>query len=146
MTNPYISPTRPANESDYPNEVIAPAIALIVISLFAIVSGVFGIAITVFLLLSGSIAELEAINEGPVSEYTQVIIQTIWGVILLIAATFVLYGAVKMKRLKDYRTARLAAIVALVPLVGPCCFLGIPFGIWALVVLSKPYVRDSFVS
>jgi hypothetical protein len=29
-------------------------------------------------------------------------------------------------------------------MLGPCCIVGIPFGIWAIVVLSKPEVKRAF--
>ena len=36
-----------------------------------------------------------------------------------------------------------AAIIAMIPCHG-CCILGLPFGIWALVVLSAPEVKAAF--
>jgi hypothetical protein len=48
--------------------------------------------------------------------------------------------------MKNYSLARSAAIVAVIPLIGPCCVLGIPFGIWALVALGKPGVQEAFSS
>jgi choline-glycine betaine transporter len=144
MSNPYTSPAE-TSRAVRPQEVNAPAIALIAISLIAIVFGVLGLGIDVFLLMSGVVERLEAMNDGPVSEYTQITVRMIWGIILLIASLFVLYGSVKMKHLTNYRLARAAAVVAMIPLVGPCCLLGIPFGIWALMVLLKPHVRDAFV-
>jgi hypothetical protein len=126
-------------------ELNPPAIALLVVSLIAIVIGMLGLAMDAFLLMSGAVERLEAMNDGPISEYAQITVRTIWGIILLIAAIFVLYGSLKMKQLTNYRTAMAAAVVAMIPLVGPCCFLGIPFGIWAMIVLLKPHVRDAFV-
>ena len=96
------------------------------------------------LLMSGAVERLEAMREGPISEYTQIAIRSVWGIILVIASSFVLYGSLKMKQLRDYRTAKAAAVVAMIPLLGPCCLLGIPFGIWAFAVLAKPHVRDAF--
>ena len=83
-------------------------------------------------------------NDGPISEYTQITIRSIWGVVLVLASSFVLYGAIQMRNLKNYGQARAAAIVAMIPLLGPCCLLGIPFGIWAFVVLGQPGVRNAF--
>jgi hypothetical protein len=37
-----------------------------------------------------------------------------------------------------------ASILALAPCISPCCLVGLPIGIWALVVLSKPEVKSSF--
>jgi hypothetical protein len=37
-----------------------------------------------------------------------------------------------------------ASIIAMIPCVSPCCLLGLPIGIWALVVLMKPEVKSAF--
>jgi hypothetical protein len=37
-----------------------------------------------------------------------------------------------------------ASIFAMLP-CNPCCLLGLPIGIWALVVLSNEDVKDAFV-
>jgi hypothetical protein len=117
---------------------------LIVVSLIAIVSGSLGLVMDGFLIVSGAVARLEEVNDGPVSEYTQITIRSIWGVVLVFASAFVLYGAIQMRNLKSYGTARAAAIVAMIPLLGPCCILGIPFGIWAFIALGQPGVRNAF--
>ncbi|MCP3098175.1 hypothetical protein LZ198_04695 [Myxococcus sp. K15C18031901] len=62
--------------------------------------------------------------------------------LVLNALTFV--GALKMKSLQSYGMAMTGAIAALVPCCGPCYCLGLPLGIWALVVLSKPEVKARF--
>jgi hypothetical protein len=49
-----------------------------------------------------------------------------------------------MKNLTRHGLALAAAIVAMVPCVSPCCWLGLPIGIWAVVVLSKPEVKSHF--
>ena len=56
---------------------------------------------------------------------------------------FVLLGAIKMMRLQSYGLAIAACIVAMLP-CQCCCVFGLPFGIWALVVLSKPEVKSQF--
>ncbi len=53
-------------------------------------------------------------------------------------------GAVKMKNLQSYGLAMTASILAMIPCVSPCCLLGLPFGIWALVVLGRPEVKSAF--
>jgi hypothetical protein len=64
----------------------------------------------------------------------------------LMVEILILVGAVKMKNLKSYWLAVAAAIIAMVPCISPCCLLGLPFGIWALVVLSDYSVRAAFRS
>jgi hypothetical protein len=64
----------------------------------------------------------------------------------IIMSIIVLMGAIKMKGLENYGFAMAASIIALIPCTSPCCFLGLPFGIWALVVLCDPVVKASFRS
>jgi hypothetical protein len=49
-----------------------------------------------------------------------------------------------MQKLQSYQFALTASIVAMVPCISPCCLFGLPFGIWALVVLNKPEVKSQF--
>jgi hypothetical protein len=55
----------------------------------------------------------------------------------------VLSGALKMKSLTSKGYAMAGAITAMIPCSG-CCLLGLPFGIWALVVLSDAEVSTAF--
>jgi hypothetical protein len=48
-----------------------------------------------------------------------------------------------MLRLRTYGLAITGAIVALLP-CNPGCLLGLPFGIWALVALAQPDIKDAF--
>ncbi len=56
----------------------------------------------------------------------------------------VLFGALQMQKLSSRGLAMTAAILALVPCFSPCCLVGLPIGIWALVVLLKPEVSSQF--
>lgn len=69
------------------------------------------------------------------------IVQDIVGAVI---GVVILLGTGKMKRLESYQYAMMTAILAMVPCLSPCCFLGLPFGIWALVVLNKPEVKSQF--
>lgn len=66
------------------------------------------------------------------------------GILGLGMAVVILLGALKMKKLQSHSFAMVAAIVAMIPCVSPCCLLGLPIGIWALVVLNKPEVKAGF--
>jgi len=52
-------------------------------------------------------------------------------------------GGLKMKKLENYGSVMTACILALLP-CGNCCCIGLPLGIWALVVLNRPEVKDAF--
>jgi GYF domain 2 len=66
------------------------------------------------------------------------------GLICILMAAVVLFGAIKMKRLENHGLAMAASILAMIPCLSPCCLLGLPIGIWALVVLLKPEVKSAF--
>ena len=58
----------------------------------------------------------------------------------------ILFGAIKMMSLRNYQLAFAVSILAMLPCVTSscCCVLGLPFGIWALVVLNRPGVKSHF--
>jgi len=56
----------------------------------------------------------------------------------------VIFAGVKMKNLENYALSMTGAIIAVIPCFSPCCFVGIPFGIWAIVVLVAPEVKAAF--
>jgi hypothetical protein len=59
-------------------------------------------------------------------------------------AGFILYGALQMKSLRNHSLALFAAIAAMIPCVSPCCVIGLPVGIWAVMVLNKTEVKAAF--
>jgi hypothetical protein len=66
-----------------------------------------------------------------------------YGVAALVWGACVLLGAIQMLRLRSYGLAMASSIIAMLPCNG-CCLLGLPFGIWAVVMLAKPEVKDAF--
>jgi hypothetical protein len=66
------------------------------------------------------------------------------GIIGILVSVVILLGAMKMKKLESYGLAMAASIIAMIPCFSPCCLLGLPIGIWAVVVLSKPEVKSAF--
>ena len=66
------------------------------------------------------------------------------GVVGILVGLVVLFGALKMKALESYGLAMTAAILAMIPCLSPCCLLGLPAGIWALVVLLDQGVKREF--
>ena len=62
----------------------------------------------------------------------------------LVATIGVVIGSVSMLRLRGYRSARAGAILSMIPFCSPCFVFGIPFGIWALVILLRPDVKRLF--
>lgn len=56
---------------------------------------------------------------------------------------FMIFGALKLMRLESYGIAIATAIIAMIP-CSPCCCIGLPIGIWALIVMHAPDVRPAF--
>jgi len=55
----------------------------------------------------------------------------------------ILLGAMKMMKLQNYGMAMAASIIAMLT-CSICCLMGLPVGIWSLVVLMKPEVKAAF--
>ncbi|MBL8888518.1 MAG: hypothetical protein JNL67_00970 [Planctomycetaceae bacterium] len=144
MANPYSTPHVSSRPIDPASRVQAPAIALIVVASIASSIVTLGLIADVFVMVTGRLELVQEAGEDLEVVYTDIVIRIVWGVVLLVASLFVLFGAVQMKRLKNYRMAMAASIVAIIPLVGPCCILGIPFGIWSVIRLTQPGVRQLF--
>lgn len=75
---------------------------------------------------------------GPVGLVTNTII------LLIAVGTFM--AARKMQRLEGYTMAITFSILACVPCTSGCCILGLPIGIWAIVVLVNSEVKGAFRS
>ncbi|MGD9161573.1 MAG: hypothetical protein PVG39_24380 [Desulfobacteraceae bacterium] len=121
-------------------KVKLPAIFLIVtaglgilLNLFSIVSSMLGVG------SMGSSPELEKFAPWLTGSLT-----IAFSVIGIIIGLFIIFTSMKMMKMEKWGLALTGAIVAMVPCVSPCCILGIPFGIWAIVVLSNAEVKAAF--
>ncbi|MBL9127380.1 MAG: hypothetical protein JNL97_07030 [Verrucomicrobiales bacterium] len=74
--------------------------------------------------------------QGPVAIVTSFLSIAISGLIM--------YAGQKMRQLQSYALAVTGAVLAIVPCISPCCCIGIPVGVWVLVVLFKPEVKAAF--
>lgn len=54
------------------------------------------------------------------------------------------FGGIKMMNLQGRGLVIAGSILSMIPITSGCCCLGLPFGIWALVVLNNPVVRDGY--
>jgi hypothetical protein len=124
-----------------------PAIGLIVVGALNALTGLLWIA-GVVLRATGTLAELPMAQlgeEGAPIRMGQTLIQAIY-FFTLVASPFIIIGAVNMLKGRKYSSAKMAAILAMIPATSCCFILGIPFGVWALIVLSKPEVKAFFES
>jgi len=125
--------------------VKGPAIALIITS--AIAMGLYLIRGLMLLFVGGAMLQQNLPPDIPpaVRSMLQMRGPAAALVCLMIVAinALILFGAIKMSRLQNHTLAIIACIVAMLP-CGCCCVLGLPFGIWGLIVLNKPEVKSHF--
>ena len=66
-------------------------------------------------------------------------------VLFIVRDAFLIYAFSRMHVVRSYGIAFAGAVISVIPCIGsPCCALGVPFGIWALVVLNDPSVKSAF--
>ena len=62
----------------------------------------------------------------------------------LLFAGLLVFAGMKMMKLESWGLCLAASIVAIIPCISPCCCVGLPVGIWAVVVLLNDEVKTAF--
>lgn len=124
------------------NKVKLPAIFLIVLSPISILFFIFDLGMRIFNLANDNLilpanANKDAVIAGAIGG-------GVLDVVAMISAVVIMLGALKMLKLESYSFARTACILSCIPCMTACCILGIPFGIWGLVTLNDPAVKQHF--
>jgi hypothetical protein len=131
--NPYAAPdpvARTSSIAEVRDRLRVPAIFLIVLSALSLL----------FYLDSSTFHVMEGMNgKGEAS----LVLARGTGVLLLCNLA-TLIGSVEMLRMRSYRKAVIGASIACVPVCTTCILLGVPFGIWALVILRQSETIAAF--
>jgi hypothetical protein len=138
--NPYqapdeyddVDPMRQSDRAYAQNRVRGPTIGLILISAL----GLAGFGLSTFAWLT-ILAIFWSLPDG----VSIILIISIWGTA---SSIVVLVGAYKMRKLKSYRFAMAASVIAMLLYPYPFFFFGVPLGIWAIVVLRNKRVKAEF--
>ncbi len=143
--SPYQSPLTPNPQpSAGPiGKLKGPAIALLICAPFGII-----------LMIVDLVGRVMNINNDTVPVFGNnaqaalagVYIGMVVDVLAMICQIVVIVGAVSMLKGQSYASAMAASVISVIPCLSACCVLGIPFGIWALVVLNDPGVKTAFRS
>ena len=169
-SNPYSTPTGMFNSDGGNTEfarskVAAPAIALLVEGIIFVLLAIWGVVMAA-LSLAGlnplvnsqreQFEQMQQQNGAPagasefletmmkMSETMQGPLGLVLNLIPLTIAFVVIFGALRMKNLRSYSLALASAILGMIPCFSPCCLVGLPIGVWAIVVLMDPTVKQSF--
>ena len=133
--------------------VKGPAIALKVTAILNIILAVWSLVRMVIfpLKMQQFNSALQQLNNPQLEQLFQKWMHLAYGPLGAVSSLFglalsvlILFGAAKMQSLRSYEFALTAAILAMLPCLTPCCCIGLPFGIWAVVVLSKAEVKSQF--
>ena len=122
------------------SKVMGPAVGLIVTGALGVLAGLVNIFAR-GAVLAALAAQDPNLRHMPMGSAAGSVIGGVWA---LATGGFVIFAGVQMMKLRAYGLAFAGAILALVPCLGPCCCVGIPAGIWALVVLNSADVKASF--
>ena len=98
-----------------------------------------GLQLLVFLALVGFAIPAVAREGGHPAGYAVI---TGMALVSLAAALVVWIGACRMLKVRGYGLAIAASAVAMI--AGPAALVGLPFGIWALVLLTRREVQAAF--
>jgi hypothetical protein len=135
--NPYIAPSTgyapvvPTRES-IRIKLQTPATVLQVIAIIAAVIQGCGVVVMFVALAAGAV---------PMAETVVNLMLAAAGLAVTVVTGI---GAQKMKNLENYPLAITAAALAALPCTSTCCIITIPIGIWALVLLIDPQVKNAF--
>jgi len=142
------------------SKVSGPAIGLIVVAalgLLSVIGGVIQYA-TLDAQFDAQIKQMEAQPNVPadqkkeqvrlmnqIRDWCKVGLLPYYGLVGVLSVV-ALVGGIKMMNLTSSGWAYMSAVLSLVPCTSGCCFLGLIFGIWAIMVLGKPEVKAGFAA
>jgi hypothetical protein len=116
-----------------------PAVLLMIVA-------ALGCALDIYLLvflITGVIESPHRIQH-PTVGFSVVWIQIGVAVVWLLLHVAAIHGARNMLRMRNYRSARSAAVIAAIPCVSPLVCFGIPIGIWCYVLLANRRSWEDF--
>lgn len=71
--------------------------------------------------------------------------QDAFGLMLgLVSNTVILLGGFKMLKVQTWGLALAATILFMLPCGSFCCCIGLPLGVWFIIVLNKPEIKSAF--
>lgn len=145
--NPYQSPslgtagyaTRKTKKSTSEAVVVAPAIAMIVVASLSLL-------VTIPALIFQSIGFLRQARlmsgEMPPEAYVFLGAYIVGTLISVVVHILIIVGGVKMVKFQSWGAALTGAIMLILPCTA--CWIGLPIGVWAVIVLSLSSVRRQF--
>jgi len=147
--NPYSSPgyygelPQPGLRPRVEGIVRAPAIVLLVVSMLGLAASTFNVifAFQDPMIDPNAPPVVQELQKGAVGPQAAIV----QGLFVLLNL-FIIAGCVQMMRLQTWGLALAACIAAMVNVGTFCCVLGLPIGIWGIVILVREDVKMAFRS
>jgi hypothetical protein len=136
--NPYqaaLASSAPAVVPAARRQLLPAAIGLLVTSILHITGGLF-----YFVYVYSVYARPDADVRGN----NVLLVSCLYYGISMLYCLLLISGAFSMMRQTSYMWAMTVCILAMIPFLGPCYFLAVPFGLWGVFILRRPDVRESF--
>jgi uncharacterized membrane protein len=125
-------------QQDPATRVSAPAVGLIVTGALGLIISLVLLAFTAF----GSMVAL--LGEDAANDLPGFGMSAIWMLVNLVVTAFMIYAGLQMRKLQGWGLSIAASVLAMIPCINPCCLLGLPIGIWAILVLIDADVKRAF--
>lgn len=123
--------------------VSGPGIALIVLGVLVGLGNVAGI----FMNLLGVMAH-QSTGDPQMDKIVNLMsggMGVISGIIGIVLAGLTIFAGIQMQKLRNYSLVMAMLILNMIPCCNSCCcVIGLPIGIWGLVILMKPEVKSAF--
>jgi hypothetical protein len=133
-------PRRGRSRSPAKSAVAGPAIALMIVGGLGLAIAIVNLVIT---LVNPDVNQLFPAPKNDAEKAGRMMGNAIGGIVSIGWGIVVIAASIQMLNLRTRGFAFAGAIVAMIP-CNLCCLLGLPFGIWALVVLSRDDVKNAF--
>lgn len=153
MSEPMYSPPPPpapppAAGPPASQQVQGPAMGLMITAVIGGLLNLLSLGVNVLGMGGSALSNMGGGGGGPADRYMQYMsggAGIVFAILGLAVAGFIIWVSLQMKQLHKWTLAVVASIVAMIPCISPCCIIGLPIGIWAVIVLMKPEVKSSFV-
>jgi hypothetical protein len=150
--NPFMPPKSDLSGRDEPDREVAsdvsgmvmpPAICLLVVGALGLMGSIFNVVVAL-------VMEAPAVdpNAPPFVQGFQQGSYSVFAIIVhsgfVLLNLLIIFGGIQMLRLKNRTLGIAASVLAMMNFGTCCCLLGLPVGIWSLVILLREDVSRAF--
>ena len=143
-TNPTLTPDALGSDDSAAKALVKPPAMILMI--LSIISIVLSVGLLIFFAGQIDMAILEDFtraNRVEQEKAVNVIGNVVGNMLAIPFQIFFIFGCKKMMKLESKSVVWTMLILAVIPCCTPCC-VGLPIGIWGIVVMNDPIVKLAF--